>query len=221
MQAFKSTSLAAQVFDRLENDILGGKYPRGTVLSELTLCSDLGVSRTPVREALSRLLQEHIIEMTDRGLVVVSITLEDVETIYAVRGAIEWMAAEACARKITKEQIADLKEIIDLQEFYTEKGEAERVRQLDNDFHERIYRYCGNAVLFDTLLPLHKKIQKYRKASLEKHDRAVQATAEHRALYRAIADHDPARATAAMKQHIENARQHMRALAEQHESGGN
>lgn len=215
MQAFKSISLAAQVFDRLENEILSGKYPRGTVLSELTLCADLGVSRTPVREALSRLQQEHIIEMTDRGLVVVSITIEDVETIYAIRAAIEWMAAAACARKITQEQIADLKEIIDLQEFYTVRGEAERVRQLDNDFHERIYRYCGSTVLFDTLLPLHKKIQKYRRASLEKHDRAVQAAAEHSALYRAIAAHDPDLAAQSMKQHIENARQHMRMMAQQ------
>ena len=211
-QMMKPVSLAFQVFDRLENEILGGKYPRGTVLTELQLCTDLGVSRTPVREAISRLEQEHIIEATDRGLVVVGITAEDVETIYAVRECIEWMAAADCARKISDEQVRELKEIIDLQEFYTAKGEAERVRQLDNEFHEKIYRYSHNAVLYDTLLPLHKKIQKVRKASFEDPKRAMEASAEHRKLYDAIAAHDPEQAKAAMQEHIREARAHMRTL---------
>ena len=59
---YKTISLADQVFERLEADILSGKYQRGEVITELRLCAELGVSRTPVREALRRLLQEHLIE---------------------------------------------------------------------------------------------------------------------------------------------------------------
>ena len=212
MQMMKPTSLADQVFDKLENDILGGKYGRGTVLTELQLCTDLGVSRTPVREALKRLEQEHIIESTDRGLVVISITPEDVETIYAIREQIEWMAAEGSATHATDEQIQALKEVVELQEFYVAKGDAERVRQLDNEFHAMIYRISGSSVLYDTLTPLHKKIQKVRKASFEDPDRAMAASGEHRKMYEAIAAHDPDAAREAMRVHIRNARKHMKTL---------
>ena len=217
-RSLKPVSLASQVFDRLENDILGGKYPKGTVLTELQLCTDLGVSRTPVREALKRLEQEHIIEGTDRGMVVVSITPEDVQAIYAIRENIEWMAAVACAENATDEQIADLKNVIDLQEYYTERGDAERVRQLDNEFHAMIYRYSGSSVYYDTLTPLHKKIQKVRKASFENPERAMAASKEHKVLYDAIARHDTEAAKAAMTQHIHNARAHMRTLVQNDEN---
>lgn len=218
MQTMRPTSLAAQVFERLESDILGGKYPKGTVLTELQLCTDLGVSRTPVREAMTRLEQEHIIESTEKGMVVVSITADDVEKIYAIRECIEWMAAAACAERATDEEIAELKEIIDLQEFYTGKGEAERVRQLDNEFHERIYRFSGSSVLYDTLLPLHKKIQKVRKASFEDPSRAMEASAEHRSLFQAIASHNAEGAREAMSRHISLARAHMQTLGNQYEN---
>ena len=208
----RNVSLAYQVFERLENDILSGKYHRGEVLTELQLCTDLGVSRTPVREAIHRLEAEHIIEATDRGMVVLGITQEDVEAIYAIRECIEWMAAAACAVKATDEQIEALKEVVDLQEFYTAKQEAERVRQLDSEFHELIYRFSGSTVYYDTLLPLHKKIQKVRKASCENPKRAMNASAEHRLLYEAIAAHDPEAAKAAMSRHIHNARAHMQTL---------
>lgn len=217
MQMFRPTSLAAQVFEKLENDILSGKYGRGTVLTELQLCTDLGVSRTPVREALTRLEQEHIIESTDKGLVVISITAEDVEKIYAIREQIEWMAAEGCAVHATDDQINELREVVELQEFYVSKGDAERVRQLDNEFHARIYRFSGSSVLYDTLTPLHKKIQKMRKASYEDPDRAMKASGEHRKMYEAIAAHDAAAAKAAMQEHITNARAHMKTLTFQYE----
>ena len=64
---YRTVSLADQVFERLENDILSGKYQRGEIITELQLCSELGVSRTPVREALRRLFQEHLIEDSPKG----------------------------------------------------------------------------------------------------------------------------------------------------------
>ena len=77
MRNFKSTSLADQVFEKLENDIIQGVYKRGELLTELKLVEQLGVSRTPIREALRRLEQERLIEDTGKGSRVLGITMED------------------------------------------------------------------------------------------------------------------------------------------------
>ena len=81
MKAFHTTSLADQVFEKLENDIVNGVYPRGEILTELKLVEQLGVSRTPIREALRRLVQERLIEETGKGSVVLGITTDDLVDI--------------------------------------------------------------------------------------------------------------------------------------------
>ena len=205
----KSVSLSDQVFERIEEDILTGKYPRGTLLTELGICSDLGVSRTPVREALMRLEQEHIVESTGRGMLVLSITPEDAEVIYMIRSRIEGLAAAACAVCADEEQIKELREIVELQEFFAEKHDPENVKQLDSRFHEKIYRYSGKSVYYDTLMPLHKKTQKFRKASVSSGNRGVVSSAEHRRIMEAIAAHDAPLAEKVMTEHIENARRNL------------
>lgn len=210
----KSFSLADQVFDRLENDILTGVYPRGSVLTEMKLCQELGVSRTPIREALRRLEQEHLIESHSRGLVVIGITRQDAMLIYEVRKRIEGLAAGVCAAKITDEQLAQMRDIIDLQEFYAQKQDSEKVRMLDNQFHEAVYRAGGSAVLYDTLMPLHRKIQKYRKASLAVRSRAKESSREHRQVFEAIAARDPKAAEQAMLAHVASAQSFLTELKE-------
>lgn len=210
----KSFSLADQVFDRLENDILTGVYPRGSVLTEMKLCQELGVSRTPIREALRRLEQEHLIESHSRGLVVIGITRQDAMLIYEVRKRIEGLAAGVCAAKITDAQLAQMRDIIDLQEFYAQKQDSEKVRMLDNQFHEAVYRGCGSAVLYDTLMPLHRKIQKYRKASLAVRSRAKESSREHRQVFEAIAARDPKAAEQAMLAHVASAQSFLTELKE-------
>ena len=79
MKQFKTTSLADQVFDKLENDIIQGHYPKGEILTELKLVEQLGVSRTPIREAMRRLEQEHLIEDAGKGSRVIGITEDDVK----------------------------------------------------------------------------------------------------------------------------------------------
>ena len=205
MMMHKPTSLADQVFDRLERDILTGTYPRGTVLTETRLCEELGVSRTPIREALRRLEQEHIIESHGKGLRVLGITPVDAEYIYEIRARIEGLAAAACARHITDEQIGEMGDIVDLQQFYADKQDSEKVKYYDSLFHEAVYRYSGSTVLYDTLVPLHRKIQKFRKASVESGGRAHASTGEHRKVFEAIAARDAAGAEAAMLEHISHA----------------
>ena len=214
MALHKPLTLADQVFDRLENDIFTGVYARGSVLTENRLCEELGVSRTPIREALKRLEQEHLVESHSKGLVVVGISRQDALTIYEVRKRIEGLAASMCAEKATDEQIAKLRDIVELQEFCAEKQDSEKVRMLDNQFHDTVYRCCGSVVLYDTLMPLHKKIQKFRKASVEVHGRAAASAGEHRRIFEAIAAHDPAAAEAAMLAHIDKAQSFITELKE-------
>ena len=205
----KTVSLAEQVFERLEGEILTGKYQRGEVLTELRLVSDLGVSRTPVREALRRLEQEHIIEITSRGIVILGVTEQDLEDIFAVRLQIEGMASYHAAKRITEEELRELRETLELQEFYVTKRDPEKIKKMDSLFHQLIYRYCGSAVLNDTLLPLHKMVQKYRRASVENNSRAQQSAREHRAIFEAIEARDAALAEKYTTEHIANAADHI------------
>ncbi len=209
MLEHKTISLAEQVFERLENDILTGKYQRGEVLTELKLVTDLGVSRTPVREALHRLEQEHIIEITTKGILILGVTEQDLKDIFAIRLRIEGMASFSAAQNMTAEQLAELKETLELQEFYVGKQDPERIKTMDSKFHQLIYRYCGSAVLNDTLLPLHKKVQKYRRASVENTSRAQQSAREHRAIFEAIEARNAALAEKCTTEHIANAADHI------------
>ena len=209
MLEHKTISLAEQVLERLENDILTGKYQRGEVLTELKLVSDLGVSRTPVREALHRLEQEHIIEITQKGILVLGVTEQDLKDIFAIRLRIEGMASAFAVENMTSEQLNELKETLELQEFYVGKQDPERIKTMDSKFHQLIYRYCGSAVLNDTLMPLHKKVQKYRRASVENNSRAQQSAREHRAIFEAIEARNAALAEKYTTEHIANAADHI------------
>ena len=205
----KTISLAEQVFERLENDILTGKYQRGEILTEMMLVTDLGVSRTPVREALRRLEQEHIIEITSKGILILGVTEQDLKDIFSIRLRIEGMASAFAAENMTSEQLAQLKETLELQEFYVSKQDPERIKTMDSRFHQLIYRYCGSAVLNDTLLPLHKKVQKYRRASVEDNSRAQQSAYEHRAIFEAIEARNATLAEKRTTDHIANAAKHI------------
>lgn len=205
----KTVSLADQVFERLEADILMGKYSRGTILTELGLCEDLGVSRTPIREALRRLEQEHIVESTPKGAKVLSITRKDAEVIFEIREKVEGLAARACARNVTDEELQEMKEILDLQEFYITKNDTEKLKALDGQFHSKIYAFSGSPVYYDTLLPLHVKIQKFRHLNLNSQNRAESSISEHRKLWDALASHNEDLAEKMMMEHVDHARQRL------------
>ena len=205
----KTISLAEQVFDRLENDILCGKYKRGEIFSENMLVSDLKVSRTPVREAIRRLEQEHLVESTTKGILVLGITQEDLVDIMDLRLKIEGIAAARAAQRITDDELEELKEALELQEYYVSKKDAEHIKALDNTFHYLVYRFSGSNIIYDTLMPLHNKARKYRKASVENESRAVNSAQEHRAIYEAIAAHDPALAEQMTTKHVQNAKTHI------------
>ena len=205
----RTVSLAEQVFDRLETDILSGKYQQGEILTELKLVADLGVSRTPIREALRRLEQEHIIENSPKGIVVLGVSKKDLEDILEIRMRIEGLAAYMAAKRITDEELETLRETVELQEFYVPKRDADRINGMDSKFHLLIYRFSGSVPLYDTLVPLHKKVLKYRKASVENEVRSSHSSQEHRAIFEAIAAHDAPLAEERMRAHIANAKEYI------------
>lgn len=209
MLEHKTVSLADQVFEHLENAILSGKYTRGEILTECKLGSELGVSRTPIREALRRLEQEHLIEETGKGSAVIGITEKDLEDIFLIREQIEGLAASMAAQNRTEEQLNELKEVLELQEFYLEKQDAERIKHMDNKFHLALYKLSGSMAFYDTLVPLHKKVQKYRKAAVERPSRAVASVREHRMIFEAIAAGDAEKAMQYSKEHVKKARAHI------------
>ncbi len=205
----KTVSLAEQVFDHIETDILTGKYKKGALLTENKLSEELGVSRTPIREALRRLEQEHLIEESGKGVIVVGIAEEDVEDIFQLRFRIEPLAAQRAAKNHNEYQLSKLKEAVELQEFYLGKQDADRMKLMDNEFHEIIYKMSGSIVLYDVLLPLHRKIQKYRKVSVSKSSRAAESVAEHRAILEAITAGDGEKVYDLVKKHLLNAYEHI------------
>ena len=205
----KTVSLADQVFEHLETDILSGKYQRGEILTENKLSAELGVSRTPIREALRRLEQEHLIEEAPKGSVVVGINEKDLGDIFMIRIKLEGQAAAMAAESRTEEQLSYLREAVEFQEFYLEKRDADRIKSMDSRFHETIYKMCASAVFYDVLLPLHKKILKYRRASVSNKSRAEASVAEHRAIYEAISAKDSALAEKLVIEHLNNAYMHM------------
>lgn len=201
----KQVSLAMQVFERIETDILSGAYQRGDIITELGLCSDLGVSRTPVREALRMLSQEDLIEETSRGAVVIGVTNEDIQDIFNIRLKIESDAAYLAAKNMSEEEIKELYERLELHEFYAMKKDADRMKEVDSEFHNILYRGSGSITYYNTLKLLHRKAQRYRKASVSDKDRAISSLKEHRAIYEAIASRNAEEARAAAETHVKNA----------------
>ena len=209
MKSFRTASLADQVFDKLEDDIVFGVYKHGEVLTELKLAETLGVSRTPIREALRRLEQERLIEDTGKGSVVLGITKNDLLDIMEIRQNIEGLAAYYAAVNITAEGAEELSHLIDLQDFYHAKNDINRLQAADDEFHAAICRLSCRNVINDTLLPLHRKTRLYRKIAMEDQQRSPKTLREHRQIYDAIIAGNGELAQDLMSKHIENAKKHM------------
>ena len=108
--------------------------------------------------------------------------------------------------KASRKKLTSLKETLELQEFYVSKENPDNIKGMDSQFHNLIYTYSGSAVLLDTLMPLHKKIQRYRRAAVSVTQRAQESVQEHRAIYNALAAHDKDLAEQLMTEHVRKAR---------------
>lgn len=199
-------SLEESVFFALEEEILSGKLKRGETLTETALSQRLGVSRTPIRGALSRLGDEGLVEIhPNRGAVVVGIGDEELQDIYKIRIRLEGLASAEAAVRISESDLARLRHSVELSEFYIAKRDAEHLKELDSEFHSIIYEASGNRLLCKTLSELHRNIQFYRKRSLSFGDRLEKSVGEHREILDAIERGDAEAADRLTSAHIEAA----------------
>ncbi len=205
-QDYAATPVRAQVFRQLEKAILEGELAPGTSLTEVKLSAELGVSRTPIREALMQLELEGLVKTThNKGAVVVGISGSDVNDIYLIRTRIEGFAARRAAENITEEELQDLREIVELQEFYLGRGDTLQVGNLDQRFHEIVYEGSRSRPLKQILSMFHNYIQKARTTSVRR-GRAAASTQEHRDILTAIESRNADEAERLMGIHVENAR---------------
>lgn len=197
------SSLRNKVFKYIKSNIISGTYQPGDTLLESKLAEDLGVSRTPIREAIRLLELEGLVEVTaKKGAVVLGISQKDVEDIYAIRQMVEGLAAKWAAERMTSAELRELQKTFELMEFYAQKQDLEEVADLDNKFHQLIYEASGSRILYLTLRNLHQYAQLARMKSLSVRNRLPQTIAEHRAILEAFGAKDPAAAEKALSEHV-------------------
>ena len=206
-------SLEESVFFTLEDEILSGKLKRGDTLTETSLSARLGVSRTPLRGALHRLYEEGLIDMIpNRGAVVIGIGRQELIDIYKIRMRLEGLASYEAAGRITPEQLDKLNELVALGDFYIARRDAEKLKEIDTEFHNIIYNASGNRLLCKTLSDLHRNIQVYRKRSLAVEERLALSSSEHKQILAALQSGDAEAADRLTSSHIEAALQNLLAV---------
>lgn len=196
-------SLRGKVYDRIRENILNGVYKEHEELKEATLGEQMGVSRTPVREALRQLELEGLVEIIpNKGARVTGITKKDVEDIYQIRYLLEGLSARWATEHVTEEQLEKMEEILYLTEFHAQKGHYAQVYELDSQFHELMYEASGSKLLNNILSDFHMYVTRIRKISLSSSNRSKNSTEEHRAILDAIKEHDADRAEKCAHDHV-------------------
>ena len=206
MEEYHDHSLRGRVFQKIREDILTGVYKEHDELREVSIGEELGVSRTPVREALRQLELEGLVTIVpNKGAYVTGITPQDVHDIYKIRSLLEGLCARWATEHITGRQIEELEEIILLSEFHLRKKsaeQAEQVSELDGKFHKVLYEASNSRILEHVLSDFHKYVQMARMMSVGAKDRAERSIEEHRDILKAIKDKDPDKAEWLANQHI-------------------
>lgn len=198
-------SLRGRVFQSIREDILSGRYEQNTELKEAAIGAELGVSRTPVREALRQLELEGLVTIIpNRGAYVNMITAKDVQDIYVIRSMLEGLCARWATQSITAEQLDSMEETLCLSEYHTSKKNYEKLYELDSLFHEQLYEAGGSRILNHILSDFHDYVKMVKKATISTSSRSVTSTEEHRAIFEAIKEKDPDKAEALAKEHVKH-----------------
>lgn len=203
-------SLRGRVFHRLREDILSGKYKEGDELKEVAIGEELGVSRTPVREAFRQLELEGLIQIIpNKGAYVTGITEKDVKDIYMIRSLLEGLCARWTCEHITDEQMEEMEENIYLSKFHADKGHLEQLAELDNRFHEILYEACNSKMLEHQLRDFHEYVLRVRKKTLSNANRGPKSNEEHEMIMEAIRAKDADKAEKLANMHMLNAYENM------------
>lgn len=194
------------VCDALRNAIADGSLRPGIRLMEIQLAEELGISRTPVREAIRKLEQEGIVVMIPRrGAYVADISLKDITEIYEIRISLDMLAASLAAERITDDELEEMDKQLLLTTQYVNNKDINKIVACDSVFHDVLYRAARNERLVSIINNLRDQLTNIRARSMAQPGRLAETMQEHRNLLDAIATRDPENAANMARIHIENA----------------
>ncbi|MCD7762130.1 MAG: GntR family transcriptional regulator [Lachnospiraceae bacterium] len=198
------------VFQTLRQAILRGEIRPGERLMEIHLAQKLGVSRTPVREAIRMLELEGLVTtIPRRGAVVADITVSDMEDVLEVRLALEELAVQIVCKKLTREQLDELKGLAAGFGRTLDGDDVGACAQADMAFHEAIYNATGNKRLVQILNNLREQMYRYRMEYLKDRSSHQVLAEEHAEILQALEDRDEQKALEATRRHIARQREHI------------
>ena len=196
-------SLRGRVFQKIREDILAGNYAEKEDLREAAISKEMGVSRTPVREALRQLELEGLVTIVpNKGAHVNGISAKDVRDIYTIRSYLEGLCARWACEHITEEQLEGLEEIVCISEFRISKGHREQMAEMDSRFHVLLYASCGSKILEHVLTDYHQYVERVRRNTLSSLERATEAVQEHKSILNALRNKDADTAEKLANEHI-------------------
>lgn len=193
------------VFHTLREAILKGELKPGERLMELQLAAKLGVSRTPIREAIRMLEQEGLaVTVPRRGAEVAKMTEKDMEDVLQIREVLDELAVSLACRKMTEEQLDALRQTMNEFVEYTKTGDVKKIAGADVKFHDIIYQSTGNPKLVSILNNLREQMYRYRVEYLKDEGIYPALIREHSEIAEGLSDKDLPKVTAAMHEHVRN-----------------
>lgn len=196
-------SITDQTYNDLRRAIITGKIAPGTRLVESTLAEEMGVSRTPIREALRQLSIEGLLYIIPRaGYVVEELTERDIQDLFETRAAIEQVAAKAAVMRITDKEMARLEENLRQSKQAIESGATEKMIDLDTEFHNIIYKAARSKYLYRICQNLSDHTLKFRIAAIHIPEIAKRASEDHSKIYKALKSKDPQKVEDATASHL-------------------
>lgn len=205
----------------LKNRIMGGELPPGTRLVETQVAQELGVSRTPVREAMHILQSEGFLDgQAGTGYRVKALSWGEVEQICEIRVMNETLAATWAAKKITEEELLALEENLRRAEAQILAGSPESFVERDGEFHEILARASGSEQLLELCQLLRRQMLRYRVKSLYRPESALAAIEQHRRILECLKARDETGLRGAVKDHIEQSKEDIRRRAFEPEEPG-
>lgn len=193
------------VFNTLRQAILRGELKPGERLMEIQLANKLGVSRTPIREAIRKLELEGLVLMIPRkGAEVAEITEKSLRDVLEVRRALEELSVQLACEKITKEEIRELERVAKEFQQVVKSSDITEIAEVDVRFHDIIYTATDNQKLIQLLNNLREQMYRYRVEYLKRDGVFPQLIAEHEAIIRHIENNEKGKATEVMCRHIDN-----------------
>ena len=203
LQPLSSVRVVNAVHERLRAAILGGELPPGSRLSVPELARRLNVSRSPIREAVLQLVAEGLaVEHSRRGAEVARINLSDLLEIYAVRAALEGLAARLCAGTMSAADLTALRGVVDAQGAPAVSGDVARFRELDHRFHQIIVQSCGNLRLSRSAEQLATELRLAGSLLADSAEHLRKSHTEHRRIVAALIARDAQEAESAMREHL-------------------